>query len=325
MSTARLRIVSTVLAHGDAPETANPLRRFTDWKRDITVEDAVNPQNTPYDIAPGEELTVFDGTRAISLDGTTVMSLALISGTTDKYRFRHTSGADPVFRTARNFSANGGTVTCVVNANNTLTMTLAGGTFTGIVAGDTLWIPGSEESIASPFSVLNQGFWLVLSMTATVLVLQRVGDFQGTNEGPISITAVDQMRAFSSAGVQVGDKLEVSAGFASVTQKNYTVTAVTSKYVDIQSTTALPNESGISPGAAGFIFYRSAKRYLRVESDQEVVVRLNGDTGNTQRLTPWVAGDVALSGEYTKTGPTWTLKIFNRSLVTAQVVVIAAE
>lgn len=324
--TATLRTVSSVVAYGDMTQSNNPKLRYVDWSRDLTEELVDNPRSESHILTPGEEKLIFDGTRSTSIDGTSAFSLSLVSGTSDRYRFTWTAGTDPVFRSSRSFTVSGGTVTVVVNANNTATFTVSGGSFTGIQVGDTVWLPGPPDIVSSPFNVLNQGFWVVLAVNATTLTLSRPGDsFSAVGEGPISVTAAEQLQAYSAAGVQPGDKLEVTAGFSATALRNYQVVDVTNKYVEVESTVPLAAESGILPGAGGMLFFTTVKRWLRIEADQECVIRINGDTSSFQRLTPWLAGDPLKVGEYVKTGAVWSLKIFNRSPLPASISVISVE
>ncbi len=79
------------------------------------------------------------------------------------------------------------------------------------------------------------------------------------------------------------------------------------------------------PTLSGLQVYNNAKRWIRIEADQEAVVKVNGDTTTTQKVLPWVAGDVNGTGEYTRAGTTFSLSILNLSLVAATVSVVSVE
>jgi hypothetical protein len=149
-------------------------------------------------------------------------------------------------------------------------------------------------------------------------------DFEGLSEAVVS-TSNSQVRAFSSAGVQVEDAVDISAGFATATQKTFEVVSVTDLFFEVISTSPIPAQTAITPGAAGMIFYTETKEFLYIESSQEIAVRLNGDTGNTQRVTPVDSSDPNKPGVYMKRGPVWQLTLVNRSTSLAQVTVIHAE
>jgi len=321
--TSKLRLVQTILSWDDEGDTNNPMLRHFDWKRDVAGIDAVNPSSHKYTIASGSSLDVFDGTRTISIDGTTDLSVYLVDNEVDVYRFQWDSGTNPVFRTDRAIDLDGETVTVTSNANGVAVFSTTG-TFAGVVAGDTLWIPDNDEiSSSSPFHEGNRGFWKVLAASVAELTVTREGDYEAAADTDVAITDPEQVQAFSSAGVQVGDKLVVSAGFVSDTHRTYTVRAVSSKYLEVQSSLPIAEESAISPGAVGFQLYTSAKKYLRVEVDQEASVSIN--SGNEVVISPWEAGDRLKPGWYEQCGNAFSLSVSNRSSQPLNVVVIGVE
>jgi len=322
------RIIKQFFGSSDAPDNySSPQRRNVDWRRDIADIPIFESRVETITVAPGQEKTLFDGTRSLLLDGTTVLSVDLVAGTSANYRFRWTGGTNPGFRTDRALTLSGATLDLTLNANSTATLSVASGSFAGVLPGDILWIPGTEESITSPFHVANQGFWSVLAATSSQLVITRDAseDFEGLSEAGVVCSANNQIQAFSADGVQKGDSIEIAGGFSTATRRTYSVSAVTHRYLEVVSGSPVPSESGIQPGAAGFLVYTEAKTFVYLESDQDCVVRANGDTSSTQRVAPWMAGSSNFVGSYERTGPTWSLKVLNRSTRTANISVISAE
>jgi hypothetical protein len=324
---AFMRIRTTLAAWSDSSANNNPSLRHIDWTRDMPDLQVKNPQAVSHVVAPGVELTVFDGTRALTIDGTTTFSVALVTSTADRYRFRHTAGASPGFRTDRALNLSGSTYSVTVNANGTavITRTAGAATFTGVVVGDTVWIPDATEAAGQPFQAANQGFWVVLAVTSTTLTLTRSGDFEAAGESGIVITAAAQLQAFSSAGVQVGDKLRVSAGFVSSTRRTFLIEAVTPAFIEVSSSLAVAGETGVIPGATGMTVYTAGKSVVYVEADQESVIKVNGNTDELNILSPWIAGDPKRAAAYRRDGPTWSLKVLNKSSVALNLLVISAE
>lgn len=322
---ANLKLLTSIVAFRDPmPETANPRLRHVDWMRSQTVQDAQNPRSDAYSLSAGETRVIFDGTRTLTVGGDTTFSLSLVPSESINYRIRYLSGVNPSFRTVRSFSVTGGTIGIVVNADQTATMTVAGGSFTGIIAGDTLWIPGAEESVTSPFQITNQGFWVVMTASSTQLILRRQSDFNGITQAGIAITLANQIAAFSPGGVQVGDKIELLSGWAVANLGTYVVINVTSAYLDIQSAAKpLAAEATVSPTAAGQIVYTSGKRMVYIESDQEVTLRLNGDGGNLYKIAPWVAEEDP--AQFLMTGAIWSLTVVNAGQRAANISVISVE
>jgi hypothetical protein len=320
-----LKMLTSIVAFRDAiPDIANPRLRYVDWMRSLSIQDAANPRSDAYSLASGETRNLFNGQRSLTVAGNTVFSLSLVPNETINYRIRHTSGTAPGFRSIPAFSVVGFSVNWTVNADQTVTAVASGGSFVGISAGDTLWIPGSEEGVTSPFLLANQGFWLVMSVSALQLILRRTGDFNGITQAGVSITASDQIRAFSSTGVQIGDKIELLSGWASANLGTYVIVNVTSHYIDIQSTAKpLAAEASVSPNGVGQTIYTSGKRVVYLESDQEIVVRANGDAGSLYKVAPWIAGEDP--GQFLLTGAIWSLTVVNAGQQSANIVVISVE
>jgi hypothetical protein len=303
------------IAYDDTNSSNNPLLRHWYWQRTNTGVTVSNPISDKHTIQPNTSQVVFSGTRTTAIDGTSVFSISLNPVNSSTYRISHTSGTAPAFRTDRALTLSGANITVVVNNNATATFTTSTGNFNAVQIGDTVFVPHTTTGdSASPFSVLNVGYWVVLARTTTVITVTRPSTqgFEGTSE-IVALSANNQLQAFSSNNVQVGDTLDISAGFSTVTQKNYTISAVNPFWVEFTSTESLPLETGIQPTASGLTFYGSSKRFLRIEADQGCVIRLNGDTGNTNRIDPMIVGDAGAVGWFEKWGPVWSLEIVNRS------------
>lgn len=324
---ATLTLNSQSVAYGDTTASNNPNMRYFDWKRCLNAVSVQNPTSSQYSILPGVEQLIFDGTRTITADNTTTWAVTLSTVDSNTYRFTATGGAAPGLRTDRALTLNGASVTVAVLPNFTATLTTTVSDFTSVSPGDTLFIPGAATGdSAGPFNPLNTGYWVVLGVAGATVTLSRLpgASFEAWGE-VVAVTANSQVQAFSSNGVQVGDKVDISSGFFGSTLKTFTVTAINAHWFEVQSTSPLAAQSGVTPGAVGIVFYTAAKRFLRIEADQECSIRLNGDTSNTNRLSPWDASNPDLVAEYVKVGPTWSLKVFNRSSVTLNVLVLAAE
>ena len=327
---AFLNVTMKLLAFGDKSLNSNPRLRYVDWNRDASGIQVRDPKAESHSIDPGATKLIFDGTRATTISGSTAFAVTLSPLDPSRYRIAWTGGTNPTFRTDRSLTLNGIAVTIAAQANSTVIMTVPAGPpdFTGVNAGDTVFIPdASTGDAAGPFSPLNGGYWQVLAvLSSTSLSLARFAgtDFSATNE-VVTLTANSQLQAFSTAGVQVGDKVDISAGFATTTRTTFEVIAVTQTFIEVISTTALPPETAITPGTSGMIFYTDAKSFLYVEADQEAAVRLNGSTDSSQRLSPIEAGNPDRPGIFLKRGPAWSLSIVNRAPVTLNVVVIHAE
>jgi hypothetical protein len=299
-----------------------------DWHKSLKGIECSNPRSESYSLAAGQTLHVFDGKRSLSLDGTTEFSLLSSPLQVGHYRIAATAGTLPEFRTDRNVDLTGRTCAIEVRPDGTAIFDTGEPDFASVVVGDHVFIPGmATGDPVSPFNVINQGFWEVLGKpSATSLQLVRLQrDITAMYSESVSVTNLGQFIVYSAEGVQVGDRVELSAGFSAPNLKTYKVREVTPTWIGISSPVPLPDESDVAPGADGLSVYAFAKRYLRVEADQECAVLVNGDTGEKQRISPWRPGDLSLAGEYTRTGPTWSLSLVNKSATSATVCIISVE
>jgi hypothetical protein len=327
-SPATLNIGSTIIAYGDSTVNSNPKRRFVDWTRIQQGWTVYNPKSEQFSIDPGSSLNIFNGVRTVNADGTTQWTVTASPLDPTRFRFTWTGvGTAPALRTDRGLTLNTITVTVTVLANGSATFTLGSGTWGSTVAGDVLFIPGVTTGDSSgPFSALNEGYWSVLSVSGLVLTAVRPAGtiFQGSSEIK-TVTANSQIQAFTSAGVQLSDKVELSAGFSASSLRTYQVVTVNPKYFEVTSTLPLALDSAVVPGVNGLTFYKFNKQYIRVEADQECAIQANGDSGQTQRVVPFIPCDPDNTGWYEKWGPMWSLTIVNRTSNTLNVIVISME
>ena len=326
---ATLNVTTKILAFADAEISSNPRLKAADWLRDMSGIPVANPKSESHSIAPGSSKVIFDGTFASTIDGTTAFSLSLSTLDPSHYRITHTAGTNPGMRTGRGLTLTGIPVTFTVNSNATVTLSIpAGPDFTSVVVGDSVFVPHTTTGDASsPVSVLNAGYWEVLgkaSSTSLTLVRPAGTDFEAITQ-TVTLTANSQIRAYSAAGVQVGDSVDISAGFSLPTRRTFKITAVTDGFIEVLSTVPQPNQTGVIPTASGMVFFSQNKTFLYVEANQECSVRVNGDVGNYQRLSPPDASNSLWPAQYMRRGPTWSLTIVNLSPTTVNVYLMHAE
>lgn len=326
---ATLKLTSSTLAYGDLGGTSNPLKRFVDWgvQRQYQVE---NPKSIPVTLEASETREIFSGVRSTSIAADTEFTLTLSTLSSTRYRFTHSGlTTPPALRTDRALDLSGSTVEVVANANGTASFTSDAASFNGVVVGDVLFFPNTDTGDdASPFNALNTGYWSVLAVAldgSSVTAERPTGtDFTGITED-VDVTAAAQLQAFSAAGVQVGDHVDLSDGFVASILNTYEVVAVNPSWFEVVATQPLPIDEVGVPTTDGIVFYTEAKRYLRIEADQKCVLRLNGDTSNNVRLGPWSAADGDNSAFFEIVGPVWSLSVVNRSSAPLNLFVISAE
>jgi hypothetical protein len=314
-----------ILAFDDQDQTNNPKLRPVDWNRNTLNGIQVNnPGNSKYEIPALATRTIFDGTIALAYDATTQFKVALSTLSPSRYRLSWIGGKDPVFRTARSLGLAGGSVTFIVKANQTVTVThSAGSVFTGVQVGDDVFIPGVSTGDTALFSTLNEGRWVVLAASGSQLTIVRETGtvFEGFTQ-TVAITANSQLLVFSSDGVQLDDMISFVSGFASSLLHNYSIVTVTSKFIEFESSAPLPDQTVI-PGVGSVAVYNNAKRFYYIETDQEVDVSINGNFVET--IVPILAGDSAFPGVKAGTSILYSLAIANNSTQQANVRIITAE
>ncbi len=330
MARSQLTLAMKVVAYCDSARTSNPMKTGINWGTSMANLPFENAGSTPYELAPGEVRTIIDGARTLTADDNTAYALALSPLSPDRYRLTYEPGESqvPGFRVDRLVDASTFGITVTVNANLSVTISSDAGTpFSAIQGGDVVFIPGvMTGDTQAIFDPLNQGNWTVLTPgSASITVARPAGaPFSGITE---TVTSGDNtmLQAWSAAGVQVGDTLAISAGLPVPSQGSYEILAVGSNWVEFQSLLPLGPQTGIIPGIAGLSVYTSAKRFLFIETDQEIVVQLNGGTDSTNVVSPILPGNCRFQGPFLKFGPVWKLVLINRSSAVANVTVGSAE
>jgi hypothetical protein len=215
-----LVVNSSARAFNDPRVSANPLRRNFDWARASTLT-VKNPKSFADLIEAGGAHNVFNGARATSADNTTAWTVTGASASDpSRYRFAATAGTAPALRADRGLSLSGVAVTVALNADQTATFSLGSGSFGSAVTGDVLFAPGpTTGDPATAFSPLNEGFWTIIAvLSSTSVQVQRTSgaslsapaSFSGASE-VVTLGSAAQLQAFSAAGVQAGDRVNVSA------------------------------------------------------------------------------------------------------------------
>lgn len=324
---ATLNLLQSILAFDDpgTSTNSNPSQRICDYSRQFFGISVANAESQKFTVPANSSLTLFDGTRTTTIAGGTVFDL--VSPSISTYRLNYVSGTTPGFRTSRTLSTDATTAFNVTINNNALvTLSYASGTapnFTSVLVGDTLYI-----SNTSPFNVLNTGYFIIVSKTATSISFQNPN---AVAESGIALGAsfASKFLIYSSDNIQVGDTLVISAGFSPVTQGAYEVTAVAPTFVEFISTTPLPLETGITPGSTGIVFYSQAKFIIYIEANQNCSLRLNAETSNNVNIEPLTfdtASSVGIRGIFSKIGNTYKAILVNRSTVNpATVFIFTAE
>jgi hypothetical protein len=328
---ATLSIVSRILAYEDSGATNNPQQRPFDWSRRLEGISVSSPESLPKKIQALDTITVFNGTRTLAHDVTSEYDVTVSPLASNRYRLKWSGvGTAPAFRTARSVTLiptpPSSTVTITPQLNQSVALTaLAGSVFGAVQDGDVVFIRGvSTGDSAGPFDPLNEGYWSVLSASASTLILCRMaGDVYSATAETVTVTAESDVQIFSATGVQVDDILRLVSGFPAALCQNYGIVSVTADAVEFLSGTTLPSVSAVVPGASNVVVFSDARSYVSLETDQNIEVSINGGTAFT--VEPILAGDPTKVGVFHLTGTVYSLSILNKSTVTASVRVMSVE
>jgi len=296
----------------------SPSRNNFKWTREnqSSISQALSET---FQIAPGTSQTLFSGSVSLTQDGTTQYSLALAPFQTSIYQLTNTGGTAPTFRVLRTIGTDATTqVTTSVNGP-ILTYAFTGGTLPNLSSVQV----GDNVLIGNDFNQFNQGMtgiWQIISKTSTSF---SVVNPTGYVEGPITLGSgfANQIRIFSSAGVQVGDSVVISSGFSPVSWNTYQVTLVTDNYVQFSYLGSLPAESGITTEVA---VYDMAKTMVYLETDQSLTITLNGGNAGPT-VIPIVSNGSVFPGMFLLNGNIYSMSVTNNSISTANVTLLSAE
>lgn len=309
--------ISVILnTYSDTSPSNNPSLSNFKWSRSINGISASEPISESISLAPAESKTLFDGTRTLSHDNTTVYNLTLKSLSSNTYILKYVSGTLPNFRTPRNIATDATSQITITKNGPITTFTASGGTLfstTAIQVGDFV-------RIGSQFNSLNQGEFKIIAKTSTSFTIDYSGSVA---EGPITLGAsfADQIQAYSALGVQANDTLVITGGFSLVTQGSYNITSVGAQFVEFYSTNILPQETSIQTNL--FNVYSSSKNFLYLETDQKLALTINGSS--ISNIEPFIIGNSSQPGLFMLKSTIYSASITNSGTDTANVFCASIE
>lgn len=312
---AKLNMNIYLNCYEDEASSNNPSLNNFRWFRQLSGLAADRPVSLSFTLAPGESRTLFDGTRSLLQDNTTQYQLLLKSGNT--YVLKHVGGTAPQFRTARMIGSDATTQVTVNSNNGVLTFASTGGTLFSLIAGGV--IVGDEVFLGSQFAAGNRGRFKVIATTATSFTVENSS---GVAEGPVTLGAdfADQIRVYSTSGVQVGDTLRIFGGFSAASQSAYDVTAVQDDLVEFFSAKALPLEVIVTDQVAA---YSAAKVVVYLETSKPLDVQTNGSESN--KLSPIIRETSIVPGQLLRSDIIWSMSVENNGIEPANVFFASVE
>ena len=327
MSDQLLNLLVNFLVYSDGAPSNSPKLRDVDYARQLVSIPTGNSYSQRMMISPQSSQLIMQTQRSLTQDATTQYTVSLISGST--YRFRHSGGTNPTLRTKRSFTFSALTEFDVSKVGDIIRYTWNGTgvdpnfATNGVIVGDVVHI-----LTGTPFNSLNQGTFTVVGVTDDWFeVLNSSGVPEITIALGPNIDSVPPMSIYSAAGVQVGDQARIVATAFNVENRGiFTITEVTSEYFELSNGNPGIPEGPITLGAAnGIVFYPDVYKWLYIEADQKVSIRINGDTSDNVELEPVIAADPSAPAVYLQRGGVFKLEIANNGVKTASVKVALAE
>lgn len=312
---AKLNMNMYLNCYEDPSSSNNPSLNNFKWFRELSGLAADRPVSLSFTLAPGESKTLFDGTRTLLQDGTTQYQLLLKTGNT--YVLKHVGGTAPQFRTLRTVGSDATTQVAVTSNNGVLTFVSTGGTLFDLVTGGV--IVGDEVLVGSQFAAGNRGRFRVIAVSATSFTVENSS---GVAEGSVTLGLDfdNQIRIYSSSGVQVGDTVRVSGGFSLASQAAYEVTAVQDNLIEFFSSKALPLETVVTDQVA---VYSAAKVLVYLETNKPLDVQANGSSAG--KISPIIRESVSAPGQMLRSDIIWSMSVQNNGIETANVFFAAIE
>lgn len=314
---SNLNLLISLNAYKDTNPVNAPTKSLVKWLTSYTGITINEPNSSIVDLASGESASLFSGAVDLDDDNTTTYNLALKAGSNSTYVLSYNSGSYPNFKDSRVEASDATTQITVTKNGPLLTFTSTGGTALNLIVGGV--IVGDEVRLGTVFNSANRGKYKILDRSATSFTVQNNS---GVAEGPITLGAsfIDQLRIYSTAGVQIGQKLNISADFSSSVFGTYEITDVADTYIEFYSINVLPTQSAI---ATQLNIYSSSKQFLYLEYDKKIALTVNGQL--YPNLEVFSIGTSVKPGTFMIKSEIYSLSVQNKSLENASIFYLHGE
>lgn len=323
MANGTLNLQISSIAYQDTETSNNPQLRAWDVTYKLMGQCISKPKSENFTIQPNSDITVFDGSRVTSIDGTTQFDVLKPNSSENKYRFKHVSGTSPEFRTARAIGIDNTSQFSISTNGPLMVLTNTGGAAlaTGsIQIGDILRLDSGVGC-----SNANAGTFTIIAKTSNSITVNN------TNASSQSFTVLDsdKFSIYSNGSnnqIQIGDKVTISGGFSQASYGTYEIVDVSYNFFDVlyAGTGGLPLESGITPNT-GVKFYSSSKKFIMVACQDRCAVKCNEDTSDNSIVEPVEANNPQRPGVFLKNGSVYKLVVKNLTIYPVTISVVSAE
>jgi hypothetical protein len=317
----KLNLLIHLNGYSDTNNSNEPTLNNFRWNREYLGLEITDPSSRLVNLDSGESLSLFSGSVSLSSDATTEYDIDLKSGSSSTYKIIHSFGTAPLFRTPRTSGADATTEVTVTKNAKVLKFESTGGTLFSLVVGGA--VVGDKVRIGDVFNPSNRGEYKIIAITATSFSIENE---TGLAESNIVLGSgfASEVNIYSSAGVQVGDKIAINNGFSLVTLGTYEITDVSHNYIEFHSISTLPAEIGIGNDPEAFTIYRAAKQLVYIESEAKLNIKINGST-ITNTIEPFQVNGTVKPGVFLSKSTLTSIEISNPTTNTCKVYYITAE
>lgn len=274
------------LAYSDASPLQNPKQKNFDF---VTAKEGLevkSPVSIIKEVLPGQTLLLDSTARTIASNLTSSQfALELLSGS-DIARLRWTGvGTAPSFRTLRaiNYGTSPATTTYAASRLSPtavlITLSGAGVDLSPVVQGDEVYFQPSDGVFTSPVNPSTVGFrYTVLSATSNTLTVRDSGNIGEETGIALGADYDSVLRCFSSAGVQVGDKIRFNAASAFNSENkshDLEVQSLSDRDIMFYNPNLIP-ETVTSGVATPFSFYDRLINFMAIEANGPIKLKFNG-------------------------------------------------
>lgn len=320
---ATLNIENKIVVFNDPTVNSNPRLRYVDWYRPLSGISVANPKSEGYQIAPNEEVTVFDTFGAVV--GLNTATISSIVGFPYNYRI---DNIPSTINTLLTVSPN--LVSITVNPNSTATFTFDA-PFGVSPVGGLILLTGPFTGDAQTVNPLNEGYWKVRSASGTTVVCTRESPtFCGISETFSPAIAIGNVFTINTTNnFVVGAKVKATATSLPV-GATYQVVVSGLDFVVLSTNSPVVDQT-IADAQASMVSMVGAKSFTYIEGsgtfDITTATSKTGVSPTTQTvgISPLQMADGTRLGWMQFAGTLPYLKIKNTSDSSLHVTVISGE
>lgn len=279
-----LRINTRISSFADVVQgqMTEPIQNYVDWERSVTGSPVKEVVSLKKVVLPGQTLSLASVPFVSGVETGALYNFYPHPSVNNRYQLRYVSGgaSDPLVGLGTGLSVSANTYSVTINTDGTINLVNNGPSFVDFarIAGDIVYLSGSNFGDTGVFNILNQGFWVVVSCSAVgvnsgaKLVLKRLNLSDSTGY-------VENVTASGTYNIQYIPPQ--SACFINSTATSYNgiwqITESASGWISVDSINPLPYNLNVTVSSFSIVSSDFIS-YARIEADDTCLVQLtSGD------------------------------------------------